>query len=118
MNLRRTWEAGITLQHLTGSFGAKALAGRMKMQMLSAFAEFERGMIRERSMAGQQAAMLRGVHCGRARSLHPEDEADLVRLWQQGYYTLDTLAKIFNIHPSSAKRAIYRVYKPGHSSLR
>jgi len=37
----------------------RRLAGRMMMQMLGAFAEFERGMIWERSMAGQQAAMLR-----------------------------------------------------------
>lgn len=89
----------------------------MMMQMLGSFAAFERGMIRERSMAGQQAAMLRGVHCGRARSMSKEDEADLVRLWGQGLYTMDTLARIFNVHPSSVKRAIYRVYKPGHSSL-
>jgi len=38
MNLRRTWETGITLQHLTGSFGIKALAGRVMMQMLGSFA--------------------------------------------------------------------------------
>ncbi len=63
-------------------------------------------------MAGQQAALLRDVHYGRSQLLPVEDEAALVRLWQQGYYTLDTLANIFNIHPSSVKRAIYRVYKP------
>lgn len=116
--LERIEQTGATFRSLTEPIDTKTLAGRMMMQMLGAFAEFERGMIRERSMAGQQAAIIRGVHCGRPRSLHPEDEADLVRLWQQGYYTLDTLAKIFNIHPSSVKRAIYRVCKPGHSSLK
>jgi DNA invertase Pin-like site-specific DNA recombinase len=90
----------------------------MMMQMLDAFAEFERGMIRERSMAGLQAAMIRGVHCGRPRSLSPEDEADIVKLWQQNFYSLDTLAKIFNAHPSTVKRAIYRLIKLGHSSLK
>ena len=115
--LDRIEQAGATFRSLTEPIDTKTLAGRMMMQMLGSFAEFERGMIRERSMAGQQAAMLRGVHCGRARTLTPEDEADLVRLWKQGIYTMDTLAKIFNIHPSSVKRAIYRVYKPGHSSL-
>lgn len=116
--LDRIEQAGATFKSLTEPIDTKTLAGRMMMQMLGAFAEFERGMIRERSMAGQQAAMLRGVHCGRARSLRQEDEADMVRLWQQGTYTMDTLAKVFNIHPSSVKRAIYRVYKPGHSSLK
>lgn len=116
--LERIERAGATFRSLTEPIDTKTLAGRMMMQMLGSFAEFERGMIRERSMAGQQAAMLRGVHCGRARSMTADDEADLVRLWGQGLYTMDTLAKIFNVHPSSVKRAIYRIYKPGHSSLR
>lgn len=75
-------------------------------------------MLRERSMADQQATMLRDVYRGRARSLHPEDEADQVRLWKQGYYTLDTPAKIFNIPLSRLKRAIYRIYKTNRSSLK
>ncbi|KRH98648.1 hypothetical protein AO057_07200 [Curvibacter sp. PAE-UM] len=94
-------QASVTSHDSTEPIDTKTLAGHMMMQMLGSFAEFERG-----------------VHCDRARTLTPEDEADLVRLWKQGIYTMDTLAKIFNIHPSSVKRAIYRVYKPGHSSLK
>jgi DNA invertase Pin-like site-specific DNA recombinase len=116
--LERIEHQGATFRSLTELIDTQTLAGRMMMQMLGAFAEFERGMIRERSMAGQQAAMIRGVHCGRPRSLLREDEADIVRLWQQGFYSLDNLAKIFNVHPSSVKRAVYRVIKPGHSSLK
>lgn len=116
--LERIEKQGATFRSLTEPIDTLTLAGRMMMHMLGAFAEFERGMIRERSMAGQQAAMIRGVHCGRPRSMAQEDEADIVRLWQQGFYTLDTLAKIFNVHPSSVKRAVYRVVKPGHSSLK
>lgn len=116
--LERIEQCGATFRSLTEPIDTRTLAGRMMMQMLGAFAEFERGMIRERSMAGQQAAMIRGVHCGRPRSLSSEDEADIVKLWQQNIYTLDTLAKIFNAHPSSVKRAIYRVFKPAHSSLK
>ena len=71
------------------------------MQVLDSFSEFERGMIREHSMTGQQATMLRGIHCGRAKSMSKDDKADLVRLWGQSVYTMDTLAKIFNAHPSS-----------------
>lgn len=116
--LERIEHSGATFRSLTEPIDTRSLAGRMMMQLLGAFAEFERGMIRERSMAGQQAARIRGVHCGRPRSMPPDVEADIVRLWEQGYYTLDTLAKIFNVHPSSVKRTIYRIYKPGHSSLR
>lgn len=95
---------GESFQNLIESIDTKTLTGRMMMQMLGAFAEFEGGMIR-------------GVHCGRPRSLLPKDEADLVKLWQQNFYTLDTLAKIFNAHPSTVKRAVYKVIKLGHSSL-
>lgn len=116
--LERIEHQGATFRSLAEPIDTQSLAGRMMMQMLGSFAEFERGMIWERSMAGQQAAMIRGVHCGRPRSIAHDDEADIVRLWGQGFYSLDNLAAIFNIHPSSVKRAVYRVYKPDHSSLR
>jgi len=90
----------------------------MMMHMLGAFAEFERGIIRERCMAGQRAAMARGVRFGRPRNLTQAQETDVVKMYGQGWYTLDQLAFIFECHPSTIKRAVYRVYKPGHSSLK
>ena len=110
--------AGATFRSLTESIDTSSPAGRMMLAMLGAFAEFERGMIRERSMAGQQAAMERGTHCGRPRSLDADTETDIVTLYESGFYTLDSLAFVFDAHPSTIKRAVYRVKKPGHSSLR
>lgn len=92
--------------------------GRMFVHMLSAFAEFERELILERCAAGIAAAKLRGVKFGRGRSLSTNLEADLVKMYGTGKYTMDALARIFDIHVSSVKRAIYRVLKPGHSSLK
>ena len=43
-------------------------AGRMFFQVTGAFAEFERGMIRSRVMAGLERARLRGVRLGRPRT--------------------------------------------------
>lgn len=108
---------GCALRSLTEPVDTQSLAGRMMLQMLGAVAEFERGLIRERSMAGQRAAMERGIKCGRPRSMREEDEADLVRLYESGWFTMDVLADAFDVHVSSVKRAIYRVRKPGHSSL-
>lgn len=116
--LDRIERHGATFRSITEPIDTSTLAGRMMMQMLGAFAEFERGMIRERSIAGQQAAILRGVKVGRRRSLPANDEADLVKLWRQGHYSIATLASIFNVHEASVKRAIYRAVKPGHSSLK
>lgn len=109
---------GATFKSLTEPIDTESLAGRMMLQMLGAFAEFERGMIRERSIAGQRAARDRGVKCGRPRSLSPDDEAAIVRLYRSGWYTLRVLAHIFDSHPSSVKQAVYRVLRPDHSSLR
>jgi DNA invertase Pin-like site-specific DNA recombinase len=116
--LERIEKTGASFQSLTEPVDTSTGAGRMMMHMLGAFAEFERGIIRERSMAGQKAAMDRGVHCGRPRGLEPEIEADIERMYSSGFYSLANLALIFDCHPSSVKRAVYRIKKPAHSSLR
>ena len=109
--------AGATFQSLTEPIDTATGAGRMMVHMLGAFAEFERGIIRERCMAGQNSARQRGVHCGRPRGLASEVEADIVRMYKSGWYTHDSLAFVFDCHPSTVKRAVYRVHKPHSSSL-
>jgi DNA invertase Pin-like site-specific DNA recombinase len=116
--LQRIEAAQATFQSITEPIDTSTGAGRMMMHMLGAFAEFERGIIRERCMAGQRAAMARGVRFGRPRNLTQAQETDVVKMYGQGWYTLDQLAFIFECHPSTIKRAVYRVYKPGHSSLK
>lgn len=116
--LDRIEQRGARFRSLTEPIDTSTLAGRMMMQMLGAFAEFERGMIRERSIAGQQAAILRGAKVGRPRAMSRDDEAAIVELWKQGWYSYSTLARIFNVHEASVKRALYRTLRPGHSSLK
>lgn len=103
---------------LTEPIDTSSPAGMLMLQMLGAVAQFERSLIRERSMAGQAVAMARGVHCGRHRGMAIKTELDIVKMYKSGFYTLANLAQIFDVHSSSVKRAIYRVEKPGHSSLR
>jgi DNA invertase Pin-like site-specific DNA recombinase len=116
--LQRIEASGASFQSLTEPIDTNTGAGRMMMHMLGAFAEFERGIIRERCMAGQASAMARGIHCGRPRGLSPGTEADIVKLFNSRWYTLATLARMFDCHPSTVKRAVYRINKPHHSSLK
>lgn len=109
--------AGVTFRSLTESIDTSSPAGRMFFQMLGAFAEFERAMIRERCAAGFAAAKERGQKFGRARSMPATTEAKLVRMYLSGRYSMQALADHFDVHTSSVKRAVYRVIKPGHSSL-
>ena len=109
---------GVEFRSLTEPIDTTTPAGRMFAQMMGAFAEFERALIRERCAAGFAAAKARGQVFGRARSLSTEAEAELVAAYLTGGYTMHALAHSYGVHLSSVKRAIYRVTKPGHSSLK
>nr|WP_315465908.1 recombinase family protein [uncultured Rhodoferax sp.] len=115
--LQRIEAAGAAFQSLTEPIDTSTGAGRMMMHMLGAFAEFERGLIRERTMAGQKAAKEKGIHCGRPRVLTKQEEQEVLKLRAQGIYTLKTLSVIFECSESVIKRTIYRVQNPDSSTL-
>jgi len=65
----RVREAGAGFRSLTEAVDTTTAAGRMMMQMLGSFAEFERSMVRERTRASLAAARDRGVKVGRPAKL-------------------------------------------------
>lgn len=109
---------GAAFRSLTEPIDTGTAAGKFMFSILGAAAEFERSLIRERSIAGQRAARARGKVCGRPRSSTPEVEASVLRLWESGQYTLKTLGMVFDLHESTVKRIVYRVHRPQSSSLR
>ena len=58
----RVVRAGASFQSLTEAVDTSTSAGRMLMQMLGTFGEFERSMLRERTLAGLKS----GAAVGRA----------------------------------------------------
>ncbi|MFT3717218.1 recombinase family protein [Pseudorhodoferax sp.] len=106
--IERMEAAGAGFRSLTEPIDTSSAAGRLMLQMLGAVAEFERSLIRERSIAGQQAAIARGAKVGRPRVLGAEDEEALVELYQTGCYTQTVLADAFGCHLASVRRALYR----------
>jgi DNA invertase Pin-like site-specific DNA recombinase len=106
--LARIEARGAAFRSLTEPIDTSTPAGRMLMQLLGAFAEFERGMIRERSIAGQRAAMDRGKHCGRPAVLTIAEGMRAAELVGEGKATLSGLARLHGVHLSSVKRAIKR----------
>lgn len=106
--LARIEAQGAAFRSLTEPIDTTTPAGRMLMQLLGAFAEFERGMIRERSIAGQRAAMERGKHCGRPASLSPSEGLKAAQALAEGKATLSGLARLYGVHMSSIKRAVKR----------
>jgi DNA invertase Pin-like site-specific DNA recombinase len=116
--LARIELSGATFRSLTEPIDTASPAGRMMIHLLGAFAEFERALIRERCMAGQDAAWNRGVRFGRRRALTDEQEAQCYGLWKAGAHSMAELARLYGCHLSSIKRVILRVENPTSPAVR
>lgn len=103
--------AGAKFTSLTEHIDTQSPAGRMIFQILGAFAEFERALIRERTVAGMAAARQRGVIVTRMPKLPALKERQMVQLWHTGRYTKAELGRAFDVHLSTVKRAIQRAQK-------
>ena len=82
--------------------------GRLLLQILASFAQFERDLIQERVRAGVRRAQLAGKHCGR-----PKVELDLrpaLALLNEGRDLKDT-ARILNLSRTTLRR---RLTEAGH----
>lgn len=102
---------GASFKSLSEPFDTSTLPGRAMLQILGVFAEFERGMIRERSIAGQEAARRRGAKIGRPRALTTEQQREVYALLKKGW-TQTEVAKRFDVHLSTVKRVRLRIEKP------
>jgi DNA invertase Pin-like site-specific DNA recombinase len=91
---------------LTESIDTISPAGRMMMQMVSVFAEFERAMLRERTKHGLQSARQQGRHGGRRPKLNEHQRQEIIRLVQQGHKIPADVARLFDIHPSTVSRLL------------
>lgn len=80
-------------------------AGRLMMQMIGAFAEFEREIIRERTRHGMRSAVERGVQLGRPTAIPRELHLQVVDEFVKGA-SRTTLARRYGCHLSSIKRTL------------
>ena len=63
----------IQFESLTEGIETRSPAGRLVFHVFAALAEFERNLIRERTLAGLRAARARGRKGGRPAKLGPKD---------------------------------------------
>jgi DNA invertase Pin-like site-specific DNA recombinase len=102
--LERVEDAGGAFRSLTEAVDTAGPAGRMMMQMLGAFAEFERAMVRERTRAGLQAARSRGRKGGRRPKLSSEQKAEILEMLASGRKTAADVGRIFRVHRATISR--------------
>lgn len=110
--LERLHAAGAGIRSLTEPIDTATPAGMLMVQVLGAVAQFERSIIRERVVAGQRAARLRGQRWGAPRTLAPHVEDEIVFRYALGGETYKTLAARFETTPMVVRGAIYRVVRP------
>ena len=99
-------DKGVTIQFISESLSFRAGEGcafqTIQLQMLGAFSQFERTMIRKRQAEGIAKAKARGVYSQRKKSVNP----DKVRqLFQDGMSKAD-IAKHLNISRNSVYRSL------------
>lgn len=112
----RVERAGASIRSLTEPIDTSTPAGRLMLQILGSMAEFERSLIRERTISGQREAMARGVHCGRTLSVDPAIAVSIVEEYASGLHTLKGVGQRFGVSESVVKRLVYKKTKPGYKS--
>ena len=90
-------EAGARFQSLSEPWAnTTSHAGKLIMTVFAGIAEFERGLIRERTSAGREAARRRGIHLGRPQKLNTE-QINLVRRLVNEGKSVREIAGTFNV---------------------
>jgi DNA invertase Pin-like site-specific DNA recombinase len=98
--------AGADFQSLTEAIDTSTPAGRMMMQIVGSFAEFERAMLRERTRTGLDAARQQGRIGGRRAKLTPQQQKEVIDLVTSGRKTGADAARLFRVHPSTVVRLL------------
>ena len=83
MIMERIQEAKAGFRSLTEAIDTTTAPGRMMMQMVGAFAEFERAILRERTKAGLHAAVSRVASEGGGQSSDPINRMKSLRWYQR-----------------------------------
>jgi len=89
---------------LTEAIDTTTPAGRMMMQMVGAFAVFERAMLRERTKAGLDAAREEGRIGGRRPKLTEQQPSEIRKMVARGDKSDADAARLFKVHPATVSR--------------
>ena len=91
---------------LTEAIDTTTVGGRLVFHIFGALAEFERGIIRERTIAGLAAAKARGRTGGRPRVMTPQTLAAAKALLETGELTIREVAKQLGISEATIYKHI------------
>jgi len=105
-------EAGAGFRSVTENIDTTAPAGRMMMQMVGSFAEFERAMIRERRSAGIAIARTQGRIGGRRKILSATKRREIAESVVSGRKSGAEMARLYNISQPTVSRIVAQHRSP------
>ena len=104
--MERIKEADAGFRSLTESIDTTTPAGRMMMQMVGSFAEFERAMIRERTSAGLALARAEGRVGGRRRKLTERQRSEIAESVLAGRKSAAEMARLYKVSQPTVSRIV------------
>jgi DNA invertase Pin-like site-specific DNA recombinase len=104
--MERINQAGAGFRSLTEAIDTTTPAGRMMMQMVGSFAEFERAMIRERTSAGIAAARAAGRVGGRRKKLDAGKRREIAESVIAGRKSGADMARLYNVSQPTVSRIV------------
>ena len=96
---------GVAFVSLDDGIDTQTAAGRLFMQIRGAFAEYEAALIRERTMAGLEAARRRGKKLGRPPAMDAAQIARALRMRAAGR-SVRYIADVLDVSRATIHRAV------------
>jgi DNA invertase Pin-like site-specific DNA recombinase len=98
---------GIAFQSITEQIDTSTATGQLVFHIFGALAEFERNLIKERTIAGLESARARGRLRGRPKLKATEGKVAMARkLYADKTYTIEDICKTLNISRATLYRYI------------
>lgn len=97
---------GAGFASLTEAIDTTTAGGRLVFHMMGALAEFERGLIKERTKAGMTAAKRRGKHVGRPFKLTRQRIAQAREWIESGEKSRGEVAEFLEVDVKTLRRAL------------
>lgn len=104
--MERIAEVGAGFRSITENIDTTTPAGRMMMQMVGSFAEFERAMIRERTSAGLAVARAEGRVGGRRKKLDATKRLEIAQSVLSGRKSGADMARLYNVSQPTVSRIV------------
>ena len=95
---------GVGLRSLTEHIDTTTAGGKLVFHIFGALADFERELIRERTMAGLAAARARGRVGGRPSKMTPEKVKIAREMYVSREYTVEAIAETIGV----SRKTVYR----------